>query len=136
VPRLYAETRTGNWDLVQGWRRFSEDNQPIRYALSVGLSLFLNAVFFMRLKDIKSGFILYKREVFADVLNHRGRYGMFQHFVTIAAQAKGYRITQIPVTFERRMAGESFITQPLRFSMRVFKEIPAAFVEYKIRKGR
>jgi phenylacetate-CoA ligase len=80
--------------------------------------------------------VLYRRAVFADVLDHRGRYRMFQHFITIAAHAKGYSIRQVPVTFDRRHAGESFITRPLLFSLRVLREIPIAFAEYRLRGGR
>jgi phenylacetate-CoA ligase len=136
VARLYAEARASGADLVQGWRRFSKENHFVRYALSVGLSGMLNVLFLMRLKDIKSGFILYRKEAFADILEYRGQYRMFQHFVTIAAHAKGYRIRQIPVTFERRHAGESFITQPARFAARVLREIPTAFLEYRVRGGK
>ena len=136
VARLYAEARASGADLVQGWRRFSKENHVLRYALSVGLSGLLNVLFLMRLKDIKSGFILYRRAAFADILEYRGDYRMFQHFVTIAAHAKGYVIRQIPVTFERRHAGESFITQPARFALCVLREIPIAFLEYRVRGGK
>lgn len=135
VPRLYAEAKTDRWDLVQGWRQFSRDNHFIRFFLSVALSGFLNLLFGMWLKDIKSGFILYRKEVFIDIMDYKRDYQMFQHFVTIAANAKGYRINQIPVAFERRNAGESFITQPFWFSVRVLKEIPAALAEYRFGRG-
>ena len=135
VPRLYEEARRSDGDLVQGYRRFTKENHFIRHFLSVGLSLFLNLLFGMRLKDIKSGFVLYRREVFADILDYRRNYDYFQHFITIAAHAKGYRIRQVPVTFERRLAGESFITRPVIFSLRVLKEIPQAFSDYRLKRG-
>jgi len=134
VPRLYKEVENSDWDLVQGWRRFSKENHVIRHILSVGLSIMLNLLFGMWLKDIKSGFILYKREVFRDIMNYKRDYLVFQHFITIAAHAKGYRITQIPVTFERRHAGESFITRPLSFSIKVLRDIPKALAEYRFGK--
>ena len=121
-------------DLVQGWRRFSSENHRIRYILSVGLSGMLNVLFGMRLKDIKSGFVLYKKEVFEDILTYKKDYLVFQHFITIAADAKGYRVRQVPVKFERRYAGESFITRPIRFSLKVLQDLPKALAEYRFGK--
>ncbi|MBZ0253587.1 MAG: glycosyltransferase family 2 protein [Candidatus Methylomirabilis sp.] len=134
--RLYAEMQRTGADLVQGWRRWHTSINWQRYLLSKGFSGFLNALFRMRLRDIKSGFILYKREAFADVMNFRGPYHAFQHFPTIAARKKGYRIVQIPVVWNQRHAGQSFIQMPWRFALRSLRDLPRALDEFGGRPPR
>ena len=136
IPALYGEMETGGWDLVQGWRKDREDPSKIRELLSVGLSRMLQWIFSMDLQDVKSGFVLYRREVFADILDFRQSYFSFQSLITVAAHFKGYRIRQVPITFHRRHAGESFIQRPLWFSLKAATDLPKAFYEYRIQKRR
>lgn len=134
IASLYERITKGDSDMVQGWRRVQKQRSALRKTLTSGLSGLLNLVFKMNLKDNKSGFILYKRDVLGDVLNDDSMFYYFQHFVTIAAHAKGYRIVQLPVTFDQRYSGESFITKPFRFSLKAALDIPKAIWEYRIRK--
>lgn len=123
------------YDLVQGWRARHESNHPYRDSLSRALSSFLNILFRLGLKDVKSGFILYRREAFKDILDYKGKYFAFQHLITVAARAKGYKVHQVPVLFRDRRAGESFIKSPLKFSLKALADIPKALVEFKFRKS-
>ena len=123
--------------MVQGWRKFHESpvkDMLFRHILSISLSKFLNFVFSMSLRDIKSGFIVYKREVFKDVLGFSRSYRYFQHFITIAAHSLGYRIRQVPIKFYKRHAGKSFIKSPIIFSLKVCLEIPKAYINFRLRK--
>lgn len=123
-------------DLVQGARTVEVKRSALRRILTAGLSWLLNIVFGMRLQDNKSGFILYRREVMEDVLHTRFRYNYFQHFVAVSAHAKGYRIKQVPIVFDTRYAGASFIQQPLRFSLRSLVDLPRALWEFRLGKKR
>jgi phenylacetate-CoA ligase len=136
IPPLYREMASGKWDLVQGWRRDREEPNWLRDTLSVGLSRILQWIFSMNLQDVKSGFICYRKEVFRDILDYRMRYFSFQSLITVAAHFKGYRIQQVPITFFKRHAGESFIQRPLLFSLKAALDLPKAFYEYRIRKRR
>ena len=136
IPALYQTAVEEGCDLVQGWRREHREGNRLRLVLSLGLSLLLNALFGMRLKDIKSGFILYRRETFEAILAYEGNYHHFQHFITIAAHAHGFTIRQIPIVFDKRNAGASFIQSPLRFSLRALHDIPIALWEFRLRRGR
>jgi len=136
IPRLSREMEAGGWDLVQGWRKDREDPSRIREVLSVGLSRLLQWIFSMDLQDVKSGFVVYRREVFQDILNFRQKYFSFQSLITVAAHFKGYRIRQVPILFHRRHAGESFIRRPLIFSLKAATDLPKAFYEYRILKRR
>ena len=136
IPLLYREMVTGDWDLVQGWRRDREEPSWLRDVLSVGLSRMLQWIFSMNLQDVKSGFICYKKEVFRDILDYRQKYFSFQSLITVAAHFKGYRIRQVPITFFRRHAGESFIKRPLIFSLKAATDLPKAFYEYRLLRRR
>jgi glycosyltransferase involved in cell wall biosynthesis len=136
IPALYRAMASGSWDLVQGWRKDREEPNAMRDTLSVGLSKILQWVFSMRLEDVKSGFVVYRRDVFRDVLDFKMRYFSFQSLITVAAHFKGYRIHQVPITFFRRHAGESFIRRPILFSLKAATDLPKAFYEYRIRKRR
>jgi glycosyltransferase involved in cell wall biosynthesis len=136
IPPLYREMVSGDWDLVQGWRKDREEPNYLRDVLSVGLSRILQWIFSMNLQDVKSGFICYKRQVFADILDYEQKYFSFQSLITVAAHFKGYRIRQVPITFFRRHAGESFIKRPVIFSLKAATDLPKAFYEYRIRKRR
>lgn len=136
IPRLIAAMEENGADMAQGWRRRQVERGVLRYALTWGWSLALNLMFGMRLKDIKSGFVCYTRQALADVLDFRGPYRYFQHFNAIAAGSLGYSIVEVPVVFDRREAGESFISSPLRFSLLALGDIPRALWEFRVVRRR
>lgn len=134
VPLLYKEVIEGVADLVQGHRVEQVAPGPFRTALSVVLSGLLNAIFGLGLKDAKSGFVCYRSEAFRDILADRRAFHCFQHFITVAAAARNYRIRQVPVVFDSRHAGQSFITNPLAFSLRALVDLPRALLYYRFKR--
>ncbi|RKX96329.1 MAG: hypothetical protein DRP84_01430 [Spirochaetes bacterium] len=127
---LYSEIIKGDCDLVQGWRREYKDNKAIRKLLSRALSGILNGLFFLKINDIKSGFVIYKRNVFFDILGERKKYFTFQHFFIICAVKKGYVLKQVPIEFSPRLHGKSFIKNPLFFSCKVILDMPRALLNF------
>jgi phenylacetate-CoA ligase len=134
VWRLYREYLASPDDVIQGFRSsVARDVGDPRYRLSRGLNFILNALFGMRLKDNKSGFILCRREVLDDILDHRHRYRYFQTFIAVAAVAKGYSVREIEVLFQERLLGDSFIQKyPMWIVGGVFADLGKAFLEYRI----
>jgi len=132
IVTMYERINRGDADMVQGWRKVQVKRGLVRWIFTAGFSFLLNLVFWMRLKDNKSGFILYRRDVLGDLLDYRSSFAYFQHFITIAANSKGYRIQQVPVTFDQRHSGESFIQNPFKFSFQAALDIPKAIWEYRI----
>ncbi len=130
---LEAMKRT-DADVVQGAREVEVNRSAMRRFLTAGFSWLLNFLFGMKLKDNKSGFLLYRREVMADVMRTRFHYRYLQHFVTVAAHAKGYRITQTMVVFDPRHAGESYISRPMSFALRSLRDLPLALWEFRLAK--
>lgn len=132
VPRLYDALRAGALDVVQGARMPAADD-PVRHAVSRGLSHLLNASFSMHLPDNKSGFLLCRREVLADLLAFRRRYAYWQVLVMVAAHAKGYRLGSVPVAFEPRRAGRSFLGRfPVPVMARVCLDVGRGLLEYRL----
>jgi len=136
IPSMIERLEQGNFDLVQGARVAEVNRQKLRRWLTAGLSGLLNFVFGMKLKDNKSGFILYRRAAMAEVLAASPGFIYFQHFVTVAAHARGLRIAQVPIVFDPRFAGRSFIQHPLKFAMRALADLPRALYEFRLKKSR
>ena len=84
------------------------------------------------MKDIKSGFVMYKREVFFDILKYRNKFLVFQHFFILCAIKQGHRIKQVPIAFYPRIRGESFIKNPIFFSFKVLLDIPKAVLYFGV----
>jgi phenylacetate-CoA ligase len=131
IPLLYSEILNG-YDIVQGWREQVLDGYRLRRIQSLAFSSVLNLVFSINLKDAKSGFVVYKKEVFEDILNHKFNYNYFHQLITVAAKSKNYTIKQLPVKFFKRNAGESFLGHlPLRFIINTLPDLVKAMFEYK-----
>lgn len=133
IYRLYREIKFSNVDLVQGWRSHIGRHKGIRYYMSVILNFILNALYGMKQKDNKSGFVLCKREVLSDILNYRYNYHYFQTFITIAAKSKGYSIREVETLFEKRILGHSFMSEvPIGVSLRVLMDNVKGFFEFRV----
>jgi glycosyltransferase involved in cell wall biosynthesis len=134
VPRLVEAMDRHGADFVQGWRERQVRRGFLRTTLTAGLSWALNLFFGMKLKDNKSGFVLYKRKAMEEILSFHHAFRYYQHFIAIAANSLGLKIVQVPIVFDERHAGQSFITHPLRFSLQALPDIPRAIWEFRIRK--
>jgi phenylacetate-CoA ligase len=139
---LHREFMTHGVDLVQGWRSAAGRERGPRYALSRGFNYLLNATFGMRLRDIKSGFVLCPREVLGALIDYQGPYNYWQSFILVAAHAKGYRYREVEVLFEPRRQGRSFLEgQTIRAATRSVVDVTRAVSEYRhgassARRGR
>ncbi|MBX3025587.1 glycosyltransferase [bacterium] len=132
VPRLLREIRLSGADLVQGWRSNIGRLFDHRWVLSKGLNVLLNGLFGMRARDNKSGFVLARREVLADILTHRYRYRYYQSFITVAAHSKGYTVREVETLFDRRRVGQSFIAGlPVRVVLWSLVDLAKAFAEFR-----
>jgi glycosyltransferase involved in cell wall biosynthesis len=136
LPRLHQILQNERSDVVQGWRIAHNFKATYRYLLSLGFSFLLNTLFGTNLRDIKSGFLCTRKEVFADMLETRYQYRFLQHFIVVNAVSKGYSVRQEPVLFWNRQAGESFIRSPFRFGLNSLTDLPHAFWEFRILRGR
>lgn len=119
-----------DYHIVQGWRVGNKDYSLIRYLASFLYSLVLNFIFWNRFRDIKSGFFICRREVFEDILKTRSQYKYLQHYIMINALVKGYKLFQVPVNFELRHSGQSFIRNIFTFFIKSLVDVPNAIIEF------
>jgi len=138
VYRLYREIKFSHVDLVQGYRSHIGRLKDSRFFLSVGLNALLNVCFGMNAKDNKSGFVLCRRHVMAEILRHRHHYKYFQTFITVSAKAHGYTMREVETLFESRIHGTSFISQrfPLGLIADALVDIAKALHEYRFSRYR
>jgi phenylacetate-CoA ligase len=133
VYRLYRELRYTNSDIVQGYRSSIGRLRGGRYLMSRTLDYMLRLLFGMHLQDVKSGFLICDREIFAHILRRRFSYNYFQTLIAISAHHKGYRIAQIETLFEDRKLGESFIsTFPATVVLRSLIDLAKGLVEFRL----
>jgi phenylacetate-CoA ligase len=135
IWRLNREIKLTNIDVVQGYRSNIGRQTDYRYFLSLGFNRILNWFFGMHMRDIKSGFVLCKREILHDILQHRYHYYYFQSFIAIAAKEKGYTIREIEVLFKERRLGTSYIQRwPLKLIAYSIIDIVKALIELRVFK--
>lgn len=138
IGQLYREICFSNADLVQGWRSPLERRRyDIRYYMSRGLDHLLRFFFDMQQHDVKSGFVIYKREVFEEILEHMPGYFYFQTFVTVAAKAKGFSIRQVETLFDDRRVGRSFMSRfPIIVTVKTLADISRAVTQFRLREPK
>jgi dolichol-phosphate mannosyltransferase len=79
---------------------------PLRYSLSRVLNFFFPHILSLPLKDMSSGFRLYRRTVLSD-LKPRGRdFDVLQELL-LRAYANGWRVREVPFAYQPRGAGRS-----------------------------
>jgi phenylacetate-CoA ligase len=100
VARLYRALKYTNADIIQGHRSHIGRARDFRYAMSRVLHHMLRLMFPLQVCDVKSGFLICDREVFAHLLRRRFSYYYFQNFPAVSAYHKGYRVQDIETLFE------------------------------------
>src|SRR5207244_643505 len=138
IAVLYREMCFSRADLVQAWRSSLELRRyDIRYYMSRGLDHLLKLAFGMHEHDVKSGFVIYRREALEDILAHAPGYFYFQHMITAVAKAKGYSIRQVETLFLERRAGQSFISLfPLKMITRTLVDVARGVIEFRLRETK
>jgi len=101
--------------------------------MSRTLDILLRALFGLSMRDVKSGFFVCDREIFADILRRRFSYAYFQTLIMVSAHHKGYRIRQIETLFENRKLGQSFISSfPWRVIGRTLSDLAKGVIEFRL----
>ena len=113
LSRLYQACKQDGADLAIGSRYVKGGgvvNWPAnRIALSKGASFYTRMITWMRVKDPTAGFMCYKREVLETInLDNIHFVGYaFQIEMKFAAWKLGFKIKEVPITFQDRTEGVS-----------------------------
>ena len=113
LQRLYEACKTGGADVAIGSRWVSGGgtvNWPWdRIALSKGGSLYTRLITWMPVRDTTAGFVCYRKDVLEainlDAIRFLGY--AFQIEMKFASWKLGFRIKEVPITFEDRKYGVS-----------------------------
>lgn len=133
VARLYRQLKYTNADVIQGHRSHIGRARDFRYVMSRVLHQMLRVMFPLQVSDVKSGFLICDREVFAHLLRRRFSYYYFQNFPAVSAYHKGYRVEDIETLFEERRLGKSFISAfPLKMILKNLVDLAKGFVEFRL----
>lgn len=113
LPRLYNACKNEGADLAVGSRYVKGGavvNWPKnRIALSKGASLYTRMITWMPVRDPTAGFMCYKKEVLETINLDRIRFVgyAFQIEMKFAAWKLGFKIKEVPITFQDRTHGIS-----------------------------
>jgi dolichol-phosphate mannosyltransferase len=119
LPALIGAAETS--DLVLGSRYVSGgqivDWPPIRRLLSRGGSLYARTILGVDIRDLTTGFRCIRREVLETIepSTLRSQGYVFNIELTYRALRAGFRVTEIPIIFRDRHAGQSKISLDIAF---------------------
>ncbi len=112
LPRMIELQKAGGYDIVTG-TRYAGDGGVYgwdlkRKLISRGANLFADTALRPGVSDLTGSFRLYKREVLQNVIESTESKGYtFQMELIVRAQAMGYSIAEVPISFVDRLYGES-----------------------------
>ncbi len=101
IPRFLEKHREG-FDVVNGWKQRRLDPWHKVYPSRV-FNWMIGKMTGLRLHDHNCGLKLFHREVAAEIRI----YGELHRFIPVLAQAKGFRVTELPVHHRPRQHGHS-----------------------------
>ncbi|KGN98403.1 dolichyl-phosphate beta-D-mannosyltransferase [Porphyromonas gingivicanis] len=113
LPRLYKEIHENGYDVAIGSRYVrggKVKDWPVgRILMSYFASVYVRLITWLSVADTTAGFVAYKREVLEtidlDAIHFKGY--AFQIEMKYVAACLGYKLKEIPITFENRKLGSS-----------------------------
>jgi len=115
--RLYENCKNGSSDLSIGSRYVTGgkvENWPLnRILISYGASVYVRLITWMPVKDCTAGFVCYTKKVLESINLDEIRFigYAFQIEMKYRAWKKGFRLSEIPITFVDRKEGQSKMTK-------------------------
>ena len=98
-------------DIVTAYSKIKKGETMRRVIMSKVYNFLVQFLFATNIKDINSGFKIYKRKVFKEMkLISKSPFIDVEIFVN--AKNKNFKIKQYPVIFKHRKMGESYISRP------------------------
>ncbi|HQU08642.1 MAG: hypothetical protein B7X06_00655 [Verrucomicrobia bacterium 21-51-4] len=101
MPKLLAKLHAG-FDVVTGWKQERKDPW-IKVSLSRLFNQVVQRLTGVPLRDLNSGFKVYKKEVLSEL----PLYGELHRFIPIMAHHAGFKVSEVPVEHLPRQFGHS-----------------------------
>ena len=118
IPRMVQLIETGNWDMVNGWRKDRRDNLLRRISTKCG-NASRNWLTKETIHDSGCGLKVYRREAALSMKLFNG----LHRFLPTLVRMNGFRVTEIAVNHRPRIAGKA----KYGFWNRIFKFYRDAF---------
>ncbi|MFH1593502.1 MAG: glycosyltransferase family 2 protein [Candidatus Omnitrophota bacterium] len=98
-------------DAVTAYSKVKKGETLKRVIISKVYNFLIQSLFRTGIKDINSGFKIYRKKIFSDMkLTSKSPFIDVEIFLN--AKKKGYVIKQYPIVFKHRKAGKSYISRP------------------------
>ncbi len=97
-------------DIVTGYSKVKKGNTINRRLMSGIYNLMVQFLFRLNIKDINSGYKIFKRDVVKDI-EFISRSPFVNVELFLHANKNKYKVTQFPLEFQPRECGKSYITQ-------------------------
>ena len=101
----------GEADIVTAYSKIRKGATLRRKIMSKGYNMLVQFLFRTNIRDINSGFKIYKRKVF-DGIELISKSPFIDVEIFVNAIRKGFTVKQYPVIFKHREAGKSYISRP------------------------
>lgn len=112
IPEMIRIQATNDYDIVTG-TRYAGDGGVYgwdlkRKLISKGANIFADMLLRPGVSDLTGSFRLYKKDMLQDVISKVQSKGyVFQMELIVLAQAMGYTIAEVPISFVDRLYGDS-----------------------------
>lgn len=112
LPSFISKMKETNYDIIVGSRKIkggSMINMPWYKNLISGFTnVMLPVLFNMKIKDLTSGYRLFKKKVILSIKNYiKSKNFEFYPEVLLLSKKEGFNMVEIPITFKYRIYGES-----------------------------
>jgi len=98
-------------DIVTAYSKVKKGENPKRIIMSKVYNFLIQFLFRTNIKDINSGFKIYKKKVFKDTMLISSS-PFIDVEIFVRALRKGFKIRQYPLIFKHRESGVSYISRP------------------------
>jgi glycosyltransferase involved in cell wall biosynthesis len=117
IAKLLRELKTGNFDVVTGWRKDRKDNF-LRKVPSRVFNILVSALRGLKLHDYNCGLKIYTREAAKSLR----LYGGMHRFIPVLADMNGFRVAEVAVSHSHRKYGKA------KYGLsRLWKDLPDMF---------
>lgn len=112
IPEMIRIQATNDYDIITGTRYASDGGvygwDLKRKLISKGVNIFADTLLRPGVSDLTGSFRLYKKDMLQDVITKVQSKGyVFQMELIVLAQAMGYTIAEVPISFVDRLYGDS-----------------------------
>ena len=98
-------------DIVNAYSKIKKGETAGRVVMSKVYNVLIQFLFKTSIRDINSGFKIYKRKVL-DGMNLISRSPFVDVEIFVRAKRKGFKVAQYPIIFKHRLQGKSYISRP------------------------